>query len=383
MPFLTVALCIYRSNSHVKRAFYSAYAIACQRDDIELVIYDNNPQADREFIRALLRHNIKYISNKHNLGGIGSWMTAWRESVSDYILFLGDDDFLDPTFADIIDISCFELLSVKHDIIASLPASCMGSLSRRNYLSADAISKINSNCPSERMLGYINCPSINYLCYSMISRRNVKLDVLWKFSAYCPTSLTALDWAMSHGIIALHQILQLNNSYYIYNMANWHDQPGVSWIDRETLRFSKYFLAENQRNKLGTPQVQAIMTVNEIAVEYAYLASLFYCYSADNLLSFNADAYFSAINLLYIRVHLPRLAVLGIAALPDNIKNVLSLHELVETLSAILLPVIKSGGELRKFLLDSCTQFSTEDICGLIDAIRYRAKPTDDDVQLN
>jgi len=349
---LTIALCLYRQGLEADRAVLSAVLPAISDDSsVELLVLDNNPDADRHLIKSLVRDNIRYLPNDVNLGMPGSHLRAWSEARGQYVIILGDDDYLDPFFVEKVIQANNLTLSDDYDIVASSPTEFESAgLVRRLARNEQDVLLLSAATPQERVQASMNWRYLNYLFYSAFRRDRVILDTYFYFTAYCPGYITGLDWTVSDGFALCHQIKQLDYGYYIYNRANWAIATQKIWVQREIDAFKQDLIPE-LGEVMPDAEVFALQTMKLAAVATAYFHQLGQAYHRAYGQDFDLREFYNgAVHVLKNR-YLVEMALDGVSLAdlcqptPESLSNLIGL--LCNTLS----PGLKHGKELADFLI--------------------------------
>jgi len=345
---LTIGLCLYRSDYYARRAFFSAYVPVSQSDDIELLVLDNQPKADRSFIISLLADNVRYIPHATNVGSFGNQLRAWREAKGEFILFLCDDDFLDPFFFENLGEASISSFQVDCDVIASAPTEFeRHSDVRRLSRNPDDISALADSSIQRRLRACLGWRYSNYLLWSMYRRKNIVLDVQFSFYAFCPGYLVGLDWPTTDGIILAHQVQQLEYGYYVYNRANWPTSGDASWVARELQSYRKGVISKSAA--LPDAAIMALRTVNMAAIATAYFLALLQVYQKRSL-SFDVQGYLDSVSILLQKCYLSQVRFQGLEWSNVCQPSTESLRRLIQTLSAPLVDQLVYGEKLYEYL---------------------------------
>lgn len=100
-PLLTIGIPTYNRVGTLRRAVDSA--LKQGGGDLEILVADNASTDDTErYCRALAEREpvVRYIRQSVNLGPTANFNTVLRQARGDYFLFLGDDDWLHPSYSE-------------------------------------------------------------------------------------------------------------------------------------------------------------------------------------------------------------------------------------------------------------------------------------------
>jgi len=352
---LTIALCLYRSDYWARRAFFSAYLPVSQSDDIELLVLDNNPSAERADILSLRSDKVRYIAQPRNYGSPGNALRGWREARGEFVMFMGDDDFLDPFFFENICGESSPLTCRDCDVIASSPTEFeKHSEVRRLSRSADDVAAMADPRPLVRVVPAMHWRYSTYLLWAMYRRDSVILDVQFSFMANCPGYIVGLDWPTVDGIAIYHRIRQLNYGFYVYNRSNWDTSGEFSWMTRELVSFRKGL--KGQFQQVDDQVVMAIRSVNMAAVALAYFLALSQVYQVKNS-DFNQSEFLSGVALIFRKNYLSQIRFAGIDLDKFCQPSVDALIQLLRILCGPIVEHLEYGQKLLDYLLMVSTAY--------------------------
>lgn len=349
---LTIGLCLYRSDHLAKRSFFSAYLNASEHKDIELVVCDNNPSSDREYIKCLCSDSISYFPNRVNVGATGNAIHVASRARGDFILYLGDDDFLDPFFSECYSSLISNGIFEKYDIISPQPVEfeAPGAIVRHR-LPSEYIQGLAALNSLERAQESRKWTRHNYLLWSMYNKKTVRSDVASFYYVYCPTYTVPLDWAQTYGNILCHRICQLNYGFYVYNKKNWAASECHMWRKREALAFSK-FLTNASASSLSASDINVLMAINDAAIVCSYLLTLARVYSSQSL-SFSTSEYFIAMRDIVMNVYLGRIPGFRSGLQTTIEASFCGMHKLLDNLLETLCQYHINADILKEFLLST------------------------------
>ena len=376
MPLLSVALLLYRSNYQAKRALLSAALPALYSSaEVELLILDNNPGADRSLVKKLERDNIRYLPNYPNVGAMGSIIRAWQEARGDYFLLLGDDDFLDCFFIEKI-LESGELIGTGNcDIVASSPTEFEEpGVIRRLARSKQDCDLMSSPRSPHRSTTCGHFRYLNYLFYSIIRKDRVMLDTAFSYWAYCPGYITFLDWPIADGYVLCHQIKQLSYGYFVYNRQNWPTvttEKETSWASRE-LKIFKSGLFKGYMKSMPDQQGAILKKIHMAAVATGYFRHLGMHY-LNKQAGFVLKDFLEGASLVLKQCYVAGISIKGQPLSEACIPSFEALEDIIKYLCIPLREHLTYGEDLAKFLLTDCATTEKRDLEVLIDACRQRA----------
>lgn len=278
-PLLSIALPMFRDDHACRRAFHSALLPVTERSDIELIICDNNPDADRSFIHSSLNSRINYIPNESNIGGSENFKKVYTKSSGAFVLMLGDDDYLDPTFLDtyvyLLNHGYFD----RSSVIASAPLffDTPGILCHNPRVPANTKDLLSPSA-SKRIRFYsewLNNTPGNPLYYSIMRKTEVDFTFHIQYSLGCPGYTSFIDVPFAEGLAMVHPVEVLPRSFYTYNMQNWGP---TSWQSREIEKY-KHFLKKDINENSSDKQIFAIRYLNKCIIALSYFLGLGLRYS--------------------------------------------------------------------------------------------------------
>lgn len=97
-PQLTIAIPVYERTEYFEEALESALS---QTIYCPIVVVDNGSSHNRfRDIIELKNSNILYKKNSKNLGMFANWNLAAKSALTNFVIILGDDDYLNPDYAE-------------------------------------------------------------------------------------------------------------------------------------------------------------------------------------------------------------------------------------------------------------------------------------------
>jgi glycosyltransferase involved in cell wall biosynthesis len=96
MRKLTIAIPTYKRETELLRCVNSIEFIEEYKNDIEIVISNNDPTSDFRYNNNPNQYFINYNKNKNNLGIMGNMLKIIELSNSEFIFFITDDDYFLP-----------------------------------------------------------------------------------------------------------------------------------------------------------------------------------------------------------------------------------------------------------------------------------------------
>ena len=268
---LTIGLALSNDDHEARRSFFSALPACFEFNDIELLICDNSPKYNRNFIHQNKLDNVRYVANEKDIGAIENFNQIHSKALGSFVLILGDDDIIHPFFCDQWEFIRDEIIKNPQRSIYSLPQHFN---SPNNILTTDLpvefYQHIQSRQLIERAAAISSIKTLNYFFYSIHPRNSISWQIAYYYAANCPGYTRAFDWAISYGNLLVNPGLQLNTCYYIYNNKNWCSPE--EFVEREVNLF-KPDLKEELHEILNTNQIQTI----RLAANAAICCSYFLC----------------------------------------------------------------------------------------------------------
>lgn len=96
-PIFTYALITYNRSKYLTKSLRSVLKQVGNDDLVEVLVSDNASTDDtREIVQQLQRkyHNLRYHCNDTNIGAEGNMHVALRNSMGEYVMVAGDDDYV-------------------------------------------------------------------------------------------------------------------------------------------------------------------------------------------------------------------------------------------------------------------------------------------------
>lgn len=234
LPSISIGMPIYRDGRECNFAVESVLAQSVQVS--EIIISDNNPNRSKSDIYRWTRdHRVKYINTGENIGSMQNFTRAWKNSSNRYFMFLGDDDFLHPSFANSVSnhIANSESKYIAWSFLPSVHLPNKGSI-----ISGDIFSSIDSTSSISRFHQVRKYGQWNYLFYSVYDKSQVSIDELQSFYDAWPSYSSGIDWAWTYGIALLGSTKLIPEQLFFYCQDNWHSK--TEYTDRETSAFNSF-----------------------------------------------------------------------------------------------------------------------------------------------
>jgi hypothetical protein len=216
MKKILIAIPAHRDDKCFNFALSSALA---QNEDIaKIIVIDNNINRVNE-IYFYNNKNFNYIKNDSNIGSLANFVKCWKFSNEKYFVWLGDDDFLAPDFADL---ALREIESTKSRVVAwsGIPTS---------FNSIKGVNKIGYYHPNishdDSLIRIMQCMRFgkyNYPFYSIYNRDYLSIDPLEALVDW-PVPCDGIDWAWSYYISFVGEIRNIDSQLYFYRSENWLD----------------------------------------------------------------------------------------------------------------------------------------------------------------
>jgi glycosyltransferase involved in cell wall biosynthesis len=93
---VTVAIPVFERFDYFEAALNSIF----NQTVVPKVIVVDNCSSHCKFSKFCIQNEIPYFRNESNLGMFGNWNKCFEYSDTEYVMILGDDDFLEPTFVE-------------------------------------------------------------------------------------------------------------------------------------------------------------------------------------------------------------------------------------------------------------------------------------------
>lgn len=225
---------MFRDDASSNFAVESALA---QPDPIgQIIISDNNLQRNQESVRRWSRDSrVRYINSGQNIGSVGNFIRCWEEASERYFLWLGDDDFLHPSFGR----SILKQIQKSNDSVvawSSLPSIHLND--QGAIISGRRFQSIDANSSAQRMRQVHGWRDWNYFFYSVYDRQAISIDNLKYFHENWYSHLINLDYAWTYAVAISGMMSLVPEQLYFYCNDNWRNFG--DWNRRETRNFSVF-----------------------------------------------------------------------------------------------------------------------------------------------
>ena len=273
MARITIALPLYRDDGQSRMSIASA--LAQNEKKCKVLIVDNNPNVDRWYI-PLDHPGITYIRNEANIGG-KNFAKCWELADTDYIHFLGDDDFMLPGYVDILD-SAITAHEGEFVALASLP--CDRRSSNFKLYSSCLDNPPNASTALDRTKQVVDQVAYNFWWYSLIDRRKVSYNQVFdKFLDSWPLSAVSSDWLFTYWLATQGKMLFSNQLGFIYNYQNWSG----NWHQDQLVQFGDSDL--KCRTSLDIAEIHQLYLCQQILMIFTYYVHAWHVSSCMNELN--------------------------------------------------------------------------------------------------
>jgi glycosyltransferase involved in cell wall biosynthesis len=214
---ISIGIPIYREEACTDFAIASAI---CQPYPVdEIIISDNCIGRDQGKIAQWTKDpRVIYISSGQNVGAIGNFIRCWNAAKHRYFIWLGDDDFLHPSFASSLD---RHVSKAEPGIIgwAPLPSTHLSNFG--TSISGCSFASVNGASPAERIKQIHALNQWNYNFYSVIDRNAVSVNTLEYFYQNWNSDFGDFDWAWTFSLATSGKFKLLPEQLYFYCFDNW------------------------------------------------------------------------------------------------------------------------------------------------------------------
>ena len=231
---ISIGMPMFRDDAAGNFAVESALS---QPDSVsQIIISDNNLQRDPETVRRWSRDSrVRYINSGHNIGSLGNFIRCWEEATERYFLWLGDDDFLHPSFGKSIQ---KRIQKSDSNVIAWSPLPSKHLCDQGTLISGSRFRSIDAASPAQRLRQVNSWRSWNYFFYSVYDRQALSIDNLKYFHENWNSYIGNFDWAWTYAVSMSGAMSLVPEQLYFYCDDNWSDLG--DWNQRETRNFSAF-----------------------------------------------------------------------------------------------------------------------------------------------
>lgn len=231
---LSIGMPMFRDDASSNFAVESALA---QPDAIsEIIISDNNLQRSSEPVRRWSRDaRVRYINSGQNIGASGNFIRCWEEASERYFLWLGDDDFLHPSFGRSI---LNQIQKSNDNAIAWSSLPSIHFKDRGALISGRRFQSIDATSPAQRLRQVHRLGTWNYFFYSVYDRQKISIDNFKYFNDHWKSFSLNLDYAWTYAVSISGLISLVPEQLYFYCYDNWENP--AEWNRRDTRIFSAF-----------------------------------------------------------------------------------------------------------------------------------------------
>lgn len=165
-PLVTVAIPTYNSaNKYLTNALSSA--LAQTYDNLEVIVSDNcSSDNTSQVVNNIHDGRLRYIRQIKNIGANGNFNFCLKEAKGDYILFLCDDDLIDPDFISI----CMGGLSNKNNNGPSFIRTGVRVIDSSGSTLFESKNIVHGKTPEKFFKAWFSKSTSWYLCNTLFKR---------------------------------------------------------------------------------------------------------------------------------------------------------------------------------------------------------------------
>jgi glycosyltransferase involved in cell wall biosynthesis len=197
-PLVSVGLPTYNRASSLRRAIESV--LAQDYTNLELVISDNASTDDTESCceeYAARDKRVEYYRQAENRGVYVNFATVLQRSTGKYFMWLGDDDWLEPSYLS----RCVDVLTARPHV--SLVCGTARYFDGEKVAFEGVRVNLTSDAPAERVLAFYEQVNDNGTFYGVALRET--------FLANPPPTVLGGDWLMIASLAQLGKIVTLDD----------------------------------------------------------------------------------------------------------------------------------------------------------------------------
>lgn len=219
-PLITIAIPTYNRAALLPRAIESA--LAQDHDNLEIIISDNASTDDTRAIgedRSRRFATVRYERLPTNRGPVANFLHALRISRGDYFMWLGDDDWIDASYAR----RCLEelLRDPSASIVGGAPLYYEGD----RFLFKSRSMTLAQRNPSDRVVAYYRDVSDNGLFYGLAAR-TMWLRADWR-------NTFGGDWLYLASLVFLGKALTIEDTR-VHREYTWNPTSGARRIAKQS-----------------------------------------------------------------------------------------------------------------------------------------------------
>lgn len=255
---VSIAIPVYNEYKTIARCIESA--LENLDDETEILIHDNHStDGTSELCKKYAEKykEVKYLRQETNIGPSENFKSLLSRSSSEYITFLGADDWLEPGFVP----AAKKFLDSNPDY-THITSPCCYYDETGNFQFTTGTSSIESSNPTQRVLDYIELLTDNSEFYGVFRR-----------SKYNPTNhpVIGCDWIWMFDQVETGKLKSFNE-FRIHRTNRWGN-PGrhLEIAEREGIPISQatdphyatylYYLAERSTRELNERQTDAEQSI--------------------------------------------------------------------------------------------------------------------------
>lgn len=213
-PLVSVCVPTYNRAEKLEHAIRSA--LAQEHANLEVVVCDNGSDDETPAVAQRLRRSderVRYLREERNRGPTANMNLALREARGDYVMLLGDDDWLDDGYVS----GCLEALRrlPDHTLVAG-----RARYFRNGELVGEGVAvNVGHDSPTDRLRCYFTDVGDNATFYGLMPRRAL-------VQALPLRNVMGNDWLFVGSLAFQGKIGTLSNTYINRSLGGTSESPG-------------------------------------------------------------------------------------------------------------------------------------------------------------
>jgi glycosyltransferase involved in cell wall biosynthesis len=251
------------------RSTYSAIArvlelASVSPEKFEVIIRDNSEDARKREFLALVDSSAVRLYSVPNRGPFENFAEAFRLATGEFILFVGDDDWVSTTGLDLLHTRA--LSAVAETEVAIVTGDYLVESTSHTWIVR--YQGLDSASPEARLTGYLTTQAPNLLYYSAIRRALVQRS--FAFSESLPYKLSFHDQLVSLFYLIAGRTMSIERVVYFYNLGIWETAEGTLEKDRACYREAGLPIEVDRLHWLICGMEGAFLLKSDLMSQYRY-----------------------------------------------------------------------------------------------------------------
>jgi glycosyltransferase involved in cell wall biosynthesis len=251
------------------RSSYSAIArilevASLDSNKFELIVRDNSEDERKRTFLSLVESPALRLFNVQNRGAFENFLEALRLSTGDFVLFIGDDDWISTRGLEQL---YSRALSIDGDNKFAMVTGDYV-VESSSHTGVVRYAALDSESPEQRLTGYLTARAPNVLYYSAV-KRPLMLRC-YAFVESLPYKLSFHDQLVSLIYLIAGRVATIERVVYFYDLGIWETADGTLTKDRACYRDAGLPIEVDRLHWLICGMEGAFLIKSNLMSEFSY-----------------------------------------------------------------------------------------------------------------